>query len=293
MHALLCRSLSRAYRASLRLYPSEFRGRFGLEMAQTLDDRCRAVARSQGIPGVIRFAGRIAVDHFVTAFTERFAVSSAAPQTVSDGVPTFSSFGDDTPRPFALTQGVLFAMVTFAAVSFLIGRGGARGVRLTGSRHPSPSHVLPVPTAAPPAELDAEVQMKPAPESAGMEYFRRLRLLWALDANHDGVLSAAEIANAPAVLRTLDRDGDGSLSPEECGLLNPLDARSMRMHPILEALDLDGDKIISPREIELAAKSLAALDSNHDGMLTDTEVFPHALRMRPIPEVSRPALRSN
>jgi hypothetical protein len=67
----------------------------------------------------------------------------------------------------------------------------------------------------------------------------------------------------------------------------------MRSHPILAALDLDSDKIISPREIELAAKSLRALDSNHDGMLTDTEVFPRGLRMRSIPEASRPVLRSN
>jgi hypothetical protein len=37
----------------------------------------------------------------------------------------------------------------------------------------------------------------------------------ALDANHDGVISADEIANAPAVLRTLDKNGDGQLTLEE------------------------------------------------------------------------------
>jgi hypothetical protein len=263
-------------------------------MAQTFDDRCRVVARSQRIPGLIRFAGRIAGDHFVTAFSERFVASSEVPQPASDGVPTFLSFGDDTPRSFALTQGVLLAMVTFAVVSFLIGKGGVRSARLIGSHHPSPSHLLPVPTAAPPAELDAEVQMNAAPEEVVLEYFRRLRLLRALDANHDGVLSAAEIANAPAVLRTLDRDADGSLSLEECGLLpNPARLYFMRVHPILEALDLDGDDSISPQEIELAAKSLRALDSNHDGILTGEEVFPNGLSMPRNWEPSRAPLRSN
>jgi len=36
-----------------------------------------------------------------------------------------------------------------------------------------------------------------------------------LDANHDGILDADEIANAPAALRTLDMNGDGKLTPAE------------------------------------------------------------------------------
>lgn len=36
-----------------------------------------------------------------------------------------------------------------------------------------------------------------------------------LDANHDGVIDAAEIANASAALLTLDKDGDGRLTQEE------------------------------------------------------------------------------
>jgi hypothetical protein len=37
----------------------------------------------------------------------------------------------------------------------------------------------------------------------------------ALDVNGDGVISADEIANAPVALRTLDRNRDGQLTPEE------------------------------------------------------------------------------
>jgi hypothetical protein len=37
----------------------------------------------------------------------------------------------------------------------------------------------------------------------------------ALDANHDGVIDAQEIANASAALKSLDRNGDGKLAPDE------------------------------------------------------------------------------
>ena len=40
-------------------------------------------------------------------------------------------------------------------------------------------------------------------------------LMEALDTNHDGVLSAEEIANAPASLKKLDKNGDGKLTPDE------------------------------------------------------------------------------
>jgi hypothetical protein len=37
----------------------------------------------------------------------------------------------------------------------------------------------------------------------------------ALDANHDGVIDASEIANASAALKKLDKNGDGKLTPDE------------------------------------------------------------------------------
>jgi hypothetical protein len=40
-------------------------------------------------------------------------------------------------------------------------------------------------------------------------------LIAALDANGDGVIDAAEIANAPAALLKLDKNGDGKLTPDE------------------------------------------------------------------------------
>ena len=40
-------------------------------------------------------------------------------------------------------------------------------------------------------------------------------LIGALDANHDGVIDATEIANASAALLTLDKNGDGKLTIDE------------------------------------------------------------------------------
>jgi EF hand len=40
-------------------------------------------------------------------------------------------------------------------------------------------------------------------------------VILALDANHDGVIDSNEIANASAELKTLDKNGDGKLTPDE------------------------------------------------------------------------------
>jgi hypothetical protein len=40
-------------------------------------------------------------------------------------------------------------------------------------------------------------------------------LMEALDANHDGIIDADEIANASAALKKLDKNGDGKLTPDE------------------------------------------------------------------------------
>jgi hypothetical protein len=49
-------------------------------------------------------------------------------------------------------------------------------------------------------------------------------LMLALDVNHDGVIDANEIANAPAALKTLDKNGDGKLTRDELRPPRPLNA---------------------------------------------------------------------
>jgi hypothetical protein len=55
----------------------------------------------------------------------------------------------------------------------------------------------------------------PGPGGPGGRRMPPSPLMMALDANHDGVIDASEIANASAALKTLDKNGDGKLTPDE------------------------------------------------------------------------------
>ena len=107
-------------------------------------------------------------------------------------------------------------------------------------------------------------------------------IIGVLDANHDGVISADEIANASTSLKTLDQNGDGALSLDELRPPRPADAPPMRRNagkhhpasPLMLALDANGDGTLSATEIANAPTSLKALDANHDGQLTPEEFCP-------------------
>ncbi|HEX3797245.1 MAG TPA: EF-hand domain-containing protein [Verrucomicrobiae bacterium] len=111
-------------------------------------------------------------------------------------------------------------------------------------------------------------------------------IIMALDVNHDGVISADEIANAPAALKTLDKNGDGQLTKDEYMPQRPNrnggpdvpppgdDNHKRPLPPIVAALDTNGDGIISADEIANAATSLLKLDKNGDGKLTMDELRP-------------------
>jgi hypothetical protein len=102
-----------------------------------------------------------------------------------------------------------------------------------------------------------------------------LPLVTALDANHDHVIDAGEIANASAALLTLDKNGDGKLTPDE--YLPPLPADAPKDAPrpplpaVVKALDANGDGVIDANEIANAPAALKALDKNGDGQLTPDE----------------------
>jgi hypothetical protein len=111
-------------------------------------------------------------------------------------------------------------------------------------------------------------------------------IIFALDANHDGVIDSNEIANASAALKTLDKNGDGQLSEDE--LLPPHadghgpDGPPNRGNtgqrppppPLVAALDVNHDGVIDSNEIANASAALKTLDKNGDGKLTEDELFP-------------------
>lgn len=104
-------------------------------------------------------------------------------------------------------------------------------------------------------------------------------VLQALDADHDGTLSAVEIANAPKVLKTLDKNGDGQLDSLEYlpSQTNPADADPEALVARLMVLDRNGDGILTVDEIPDRLKPLMdKADTNHDGKLTADELRAYA-----------------
>ncbi|MDD5350250.1 MAG: hypothetical protein PHQ12_08580 [Chthoniobacteraceae bacterium] len=153
----------------------------------------------------------------------------------------------------------------------------------------TPAPAAPSPAAPSPAQPNPSGKAKP--ERRGM----RMPLIAALDANHDGVIDAQEIANAPAALKTLDKNGDGQLTRDELRPARPEgqppraegrakerrggrpggDGAEKRPHnPLIEALDANRDGVIDAQEIANAPAALKTLDKNGDGQLTRDEIKP-------------------
>ena len=101
-----------------------------------------------------------------------------------------------------------------------------------------------------------------------------LPIVLALDTNHDGIIDAAEIANASAALRTLT-NSDGVLTTNEYLPPLPKDAPPNAPRPplplIIKALDTNHDGVIDAAEIANAPAALRTLDKNRDGVLTPDE----------------------
>jgi outer membrane protein assembly factor BamB len=106
-------------------------------------------------------------------------------------------------------------------------------------------------------------------------------LLSALDKDQNKELSSDELASAPTVLLTLDKNKDGKLTEDEIspssggenqgGQRRRRGPGMMRMNKALSALDADENNTIDGAEIKGAVAALKKLDANSDGKLTDDE----------------------
>jgi hypothetical protein len=281
------------YLRLLRLHPRPFRLRFADEMLAIFDE----VAARQSVRGqCVRelFADVIASlfrqwvlrSEFLEALPDRSVPSGPA------GAPVFSSLDSyKLPTAVALNGGMV-SLAVLCALAFAIVSGGGHPSWLIGAHRPG-GDLLPVSRASvAETEPSTLVRVGPDPENPwralAAVYFKVIRVLGALDANQDFVISPWEIVTAPSALRKLDLDHNGKLSPEECGFslgassANGPDAEFvrrvrmefMRSHPVLAALDTDHDGEISAAEIMNSSRSLRKLDANGDGFLTPDEVMP-------------------
>jgi len=275
------------YRLLLALYPLRFRHEYGAAARILFRDRLRA---ERGFAHRFRLwfdmIRDLAVSLPVEYRRQPHCDTVAAPGAAG---PMFYQCDPEIPRRAALVNGSIVTMVAFTGLILFMGSAQTGSPWLLGSHHPSRSHILPARTnAVPKTELDAEVKMKPMPfEPPISPYFRLILVLGALDTDHDNIISAAEIDNAPMALRLLDKNHDGKLSAEECGQRFGTSATSidpttlkkaqllfMRFHPVLAALDSNHDGEISASEIRSAARALRTLDANRDGKLTENELMP-------------------
>ncbi len=163
------------------------------------------------------------------------------------------------PRPAALAEGALGAALAMLLVLFLMGRGGQRIIAFTiGSVAPRAGLLGFIPGKGS-NKLSTAVAVKTAREKPTrgylFNYFQLLPVLSAIDTDHDLIISDAEMAAAPAVLRILDQNHDGRLTPEECGFGGPAQGPS-------------ADELF---------EELMAFDRNNDGKLEKSEL-PERLR---------------
>lgn len=113
-------------------------------------------------------------------------------------------------------------------------------------------------------------------------------IIRAIDADKNGVVSAAELAGASAAILSLDTNGDGTVSSSELHPARPRgtpppgaadhpakgDRPPRPADPVMLALDANADHQLSAGEVANATASLKALDANADGELTRDELRP-------------------
>lgn len=282
------------YRLLVSLHPRWFRDRFGPEMIEIFEFEA-----AKGRVGKLFFdaVASLLRQHLLRVRDPKLLIA-----VHGSGELRFQTLDGGQPRGKAFVSGALVSIVLLVGLSLLAGGGsfGLRGMWI-GAKYPRPSALSVDRASVREGEPTTEVKIAvPEPDPLEAEariYFEVVRVLKALDANQDRVISAWEIVTAASPLRRLDRDGDGQLSAEECGLPaytgpDPSVAARVRLefmkaNPVLVMLDGDGNGVISSVEIDGASVALRRLDRNGDGSLSPAEVLPERMDRRAAMIVSR------
>ena len=105
----------------------------------------------------------------------------------------------------------------------------------------------------------------------GAQVTRMDPILDVLDADHDGVLSPAELASATRALKTLDLNGDGQLTPDEIKV-KQLTAAERATHT-MDEWDTNKDGKLSKAEApDRMQEQFGKIDANQDGVVDAQEL---------------------
>ncbi len=264
----------------LRLHPRRFRDRFGAEMLSIYDELAGR-----------RCAGMLLADAVGSLFRQWVLRRDPEPQPApAEGPNICCLLENDAPRRAALANGFVCALAAFCLLVFAMSHAGyarlrsySRTFAIGGAGMWQPSSSAPASAYTVPDTL-----APPAPNERRIPRLGAL-VIRALDRDCDGVISAAEIADAPAALHQ-EFSAPPSPRPAQVRAARPVEVpiefflgrsrvhiafgrgEPVRMR-LLDALDANHDGVLSESEMANAAAVLEALDTNGDGMLTDGEIL--------------------
>lgn len=222
--------IRRLFQAAVRLYPRDFRERYGEELLETFD-------QARGACGGLR----LLVDTVAAAIRRRLSNERVAPEAPVAG-PMFFTTPASTLRSTVLLQGAAAAVAAFLAVGFAITHGAPSGVMrlprvVTASSNVArpgrmavlPQWQTPAGEMAPSLPRRPPVVVRVLPEPPTNARRVAAQLFTDLDADRDLLLSVSEL--------------DGLLDPELRRKLAAADAdgdRLLTMEEVLDALDRHG-----------------------------------------------------
>ena len=244
----------------LALHPARFRYRFAFEMLAVFDEASaqggnRLALVADGLLSLVR--------QWLHPYRPTIAAAPAG-----GGMPVFGSVDTSLPSRRHFVMGAALSLILFGVLSTSIGRDSGRSPGILFSSFLFRPGVFDavresIRAAAPATEVKSPTEVQSPPVLAALPRVTSIYPVFSfgvLDQDGDLVLSAAEMAAAPTVLRALDRDGDGDLGPTETYL-------------VLAVFDHDRNRFVSKREISRSTSVLRGLDANRDGTLRPEETI--------------------